>query len=453
MLRRPSLKVGISGVRGIVGELLTPQLVTTFAEAFGTFVGPGSVVVGRDTRVSGEMMKNAVFAGLLAVGCKPIDVGISPVPSILIKTNRTDAIGAIAVTASHNPVQWNALKFVGTNGLFLNPYEAQELLDIYHQSEFSLVETDAYKSIGRDDDPAREHFSALLDYLDVEAIRKRSFKVVFDSCNGAGSLFTPRFLEMLGCRVVGINNVPDGLFPRDPEPKAENISNLCEAVKMEKADVGFAQDADADRLAIVDEEGRPIGEELTVVLAAKHVLSRNRGPVAVNLATTTIVDHIAAEFDCPVTRTRIGEVNVAEAMIANGAVIGGEGNGGVMVPEVHPCRDSFVGMGIALQSLAEKGKTVSELVAELPRYVMVKKNVECSTEIAHSTMTVLRKKHMHAGRVDTRDGLKIIYPDRSWVHIRPSNTEAVMRLIAESPSPEKANELADRFAREIASLC
>jgi phosphomannomutase len=453
MPRRSSLKVGISGVRGVVGELLTPQLVTTFAQAFGTFVGPGAVVVGRDTRVSGEMVKNAVFAGLLAVGCKPVDVGISPVPSILIKTNRTDAIGAIAVTASHNPVQWNALKFVGRNGLFLNRYEAQELLDIYHQSEFSLVEPDAYKPIVRDDDPTREHFSALLQYLDVEAIRKRNFKAVYDSCNGAGSLFAPRFLEMLGCRAVGINNVPDGIFPRDPEPKPENISGLCEAVKEEKADIGFAQDADADRLAIVDQEGRPIGEELTVALAVKHVLARNRGPVVVNLSTTAIVDYIAAEFDCPVIRTRIGEVNVAEAMIASSAVIGGEGNGGVMVPAVHPCRDSFIGMGIALECLAEKGKTVSELVAELPRYVMVKRTVDCSTEIAHSIMTVLRKKQMDAGEVDTRDGLKITYSDRSWVHIRPSNTEAVMRLTAESPSPEKAQELAERFAEEISSLC
>jgi phosphomannomutase len=274
-------------------------LVTTFAEAFGTFVGAGPVIVGRDTRVSGEMVKNAVFAGLLAVGCKPIDVGISPVPSILIKTNRTKAIGAIAITASHNPVQWNALKFVGRNGLFLNRYEAQELLDIYHQSEFSLVETDAYKSIATDDDPTKEHFAALLDYLDVESIRKRKFKVVYDACDGAGSLFTPRFLDMLGCRVIGINNVPDGLFPRDPEPKAENIGQLCEAVRAQGADIGFAQDADADRLAIVDENGRPIGEELTVALAAKHVLSRTRGPVVINLSTTAIVDGIAAEFDCP----------------------------------------------------------------------------------------------------------------------------------------------------------
>lgn len=453
MPRRSSLKVGISGVRGVVGELLTPQLVTTFAQAFGTFVGPGPVIVGRDTRVSGEMVKNAVFAGLLSVGCKPIDVGISPVPSILIKTKRTDAIGAVAITASHNPVQWNALKFVGRDGLFLNRYEAQELLDIYHQSEFSLVESDACKAIATDEHPVREHFSAVLEYLDVEAIRKRKFKVVYDSCNGAGSLFTPRFLETLGCHVVGINNLPDGVFPRNPEPKAENISELCQAVKAEQADIGFAQDADADRLAIVDEEGRPIGEELTVALAVKHVLSRNPGPVAVNLSTTAIVDHVAAEFECPVIRTRIGEVNVAEAMIAHGAVIGGEGNGGVMVPDVHSCRDSFIGMGIILQSLAENGKTVSELVSKLPRYVMVKTTVDCSTEIAHSAITALRKKHMQEGKLDTRDGLKITYPDRSWIHIRPSNTEAVMRLTAESLSSEKAHELADRFARDISSLC
>lgn len=453
MPRGSSLKIGISGIRGIVGETLTPQLVTTFAEAFGTFVGPGSVVVGRDTRVSGEMVKSAVFAGLLAVGCKPTDVGISPVPSILIKTNRTDAIGAIAITASHNPVQWNALKFVGRGGLFLNRYEAQELLDIYHQSEFALVETDQYMSAVCDDDPVKEHFAAVLGYVDADAIRKKKFKVVYDACNGAGSTFTPRFLELLGCEVIGINNVPDGIFPRNPEPKAENITQLCETVKAQKADIGFAQDADADRLAIVDETGRAIGEELSVALAVKHVLSRERGPVVVNLSTTAVVDVIAAQFDCPVIRTRIGEVNVAEAMIAHKAVIGGEGNGGVMVPKIHPCRDSFAGMGIVLQMLAESGKTVSQLVAELPAYTMVKQTVACSTEVAHSAMNTLRKKHVQDGMVDTIDGLKITCPDGSWIHIRPSNTEPVMRLTAESPSAEHARELPRRFAEEISSFC
>jgi phosphomannomutase len=453
MARRSSLKVGISGIRGIVGETLTPQLVTTFVEAFGTVVGPGSVIVGRDTRISGEMMKNAVFAGLLAVGCKPIDVGISPVPSILVKTNRTNAVGAVAITASHNPVQWNALKFVGGGGLFLNRYEAQELLDTYHQSEFALVETESYKAVAQDDDPVREHFAAVLNYLDVETVRKRRFKVVYDSCNGAGSTFTPRFLKMLGCEAVGINNIPDGLFPRNPEPKAENITQLCETVQAEQADIGFAQDADADRLAIVDEQGRAIGEELSVALTVKRVLSQKRGPVVVNLSTTAIVDHIAREFECPVIRTRIGEVNVAEAMIAHNAVIGGEGNGGVMVPAIHPCRDSFAGMGIVLQVLAETGKTVSQLVSELPSYVMVKDTVECSTEVAHSAVTTLRKKHMRDAEVDTRDGLKITYPDGSWIHVRPSNTEPIMRLTAESSSVEHARDLTARFAEEISSLC
>lgn len=453
MPRGSSLKVGISGVRGIVGETLTPQLVTTFAEAFGTFVGPGSVVVGRDTRTSGEMVKNAVFAGLLAVGCKPMDIGIAPVPSVLIKTNRTDALGAIAITASHNPVQWNAMKFVGRGGLFLNRYEAQELLDIYHQSDFALIDTDQYTSVVSDDDPVKEHFAAVLGYLDVDAIRKRKFKVAYDACNGAASTFTPRFLELLGCEVIGINNIPDGVFPRNPEPKAANITQLCETVKAQKADVGFAQDADADRLAIVDENGRAIGEEMSVALATKHILSRERGPVVVNLSTTAIVDSIAAQFDCPVIRTRIGEVNVAEAMIAYKAVIGGEGNGGVMVPKIHPCRDSFAAMGIVLEMLAESGKSVSQLVSELPSYVMVKDAVTCSTEAAHSAMTTLRKNHMEDGTVDTIDGLKITYPDGSWIHIRPSNTESVMRLTAESPSAEHAHDLAHRFAEEISSLC
>jgi len=449
--RARSLKISVSGVRGIVGESFTPHLVAQFAQAFGSYVGRGDILVGRDTRTSGPMVEEAIVAGLLAVGCRPVLLGICPIPSIQVKARYSQAAGAIAITASHNPIEWNALKFITGDGLFLKAQQAQELLDVYHQAQFSLVENAEVKRVKADADAVSEHLDRLTAYLDVETIRQAGIAVAFDCCNGAGSVLTPRFLDMLGCRTHPLYATPDGHFPRGPEPTPENVADLCAHVKNTGAVVGFAQDVDADRLAIVDEHGRPIGEDYTLALAVRYVLSKTPGTVVTNLSSSRAIDDVAAEFGCPIMRTKIGEINVTEVLLAEGAVVGGEGNGGVIIPAIHPCRDSFAGMGVVLEYLATSGKTVSALVSEIPRYEIVHGRIECSTQTAHRVVRELRKRHT-GDRVNTLDGIKIDTPD-GWVHIRPSNTEPILRVTAEGRSRGDAQALLDGFeteARDIA---
>jgi len=441
-----TLRVSVSGIRGIIGESFTPALVNSFSQAFGSYVGPGRVIVARDTRGSGTMIKHAVICGLLSVGCQPVDIGICPTPTTLIRTRHSDAGGAVIITASHNPVQWNALKFIGGNGLFLNSFQAEELLDIYHQEQFSLVGYNQFRAVLTDSQPAKKHFNLLEEYFDIDLIRQAHIKVAYDCCNGAGAVMTPQFMKVFGCETYPINIEPNENFPHDPEPVPENLGQLCEVVKKSNADVGFVQDADADRLAIVDEKGDAIGEDMTLALSVKHVLSRNKGPVAINITTSRTVEDIAHSYNCPVIYTKVGEINVVEQLIVTKAVIGGEGSGGVMLPWIHPCRDSYSGMGIVLELMAATGKKVSELVAQLPRYVILKDRFPCSTEIAYRALRKLKQKCAGEGIVRDIDGLRIDYPNR-WVAIRPANTEAIMRIVAEAKTKTEASDLINRFKR------
>ncbi|MGB2845830.1 MAG: phosphoglucosamine mutase [Candidatus Aminicenantaceae bacterium] len=448
-----SLKISISGVRGIVGDSLTPQLTASFAQAFGTYLGRGVVIVGQDSRKSGTMVKKAVLSGLLSVGCQPIEIGICPIPSIQFLTKQSKAIGAIAVTASHNPKEWNGLKFINEEGLFLNYHQMEEFLDIYHQGEFSLVEAHKYKNLKFEKNPARPHFKKLLSYFNVDLIRQKKFKVAIDCCNGAGAVLVPQYLDALGCQPILINCVPDGLFAHHPEPLPENIATLCRTVVEEGADVGFVQDADADRLAIVSDKGEPLGEEMTLILASKYVLSKNPGPVVVNLSTSQAIDDIAREFNIPVIRTKIGEINVVEQILAQQGktAIGGEGNGGVILPGIHPCRDSFTAMGLILEYMATSGKTISELQKEVPKYYMIKDRIEGTQEQAYRLMRQLKKKYWNKGELSLIDGLKIQF-DNYWIHIRSSNTEPIIRLIVEAKSQEVAEKIAKQFKKEIGEL-
>ncbi|MDH5466962.1 MAG: phosphoglucosamine mutase [Candidatus Aminicenantes bacterium] len=453
MNRATSLKISVSGVRGVVGESLTPQLVAKFAQAFGTYLGRGEVIVGQDSRQSGTMVKKAVLSGLLSVGCKPVEVGICPIPSIQVFTKQARAMGAIAVTASHNPKEWNGLKFLNKEGLFLNYHQVDEFLDIYHQGEFSLVDVDKYKVPEYEENPTEPHAKKLLSYLDVNSIARGKFKVAVDCCNGAGAVLAPWFLERLGCQPVLLNCVPDGRFAHHPEPLPENIAELCRTVIKNKADVGFVQDADADRLAVVNEKGEPLGEEMTLVLAAKHVLSQKPGPVVINLSTSQAIDDIAAEYGVPVIRTKIGEINVVETILSleEKPAIGGEGNGGVILPDVHPCRDSFTAMGLILEYMAASGKAVSELQNEVPRYFMIKDRIDKTQEETYRLIKEMRKKYTDKGEISLMDGMKITFSDY-WVHIRPSNTEPIIRLIVEAKSRARAEEMVGFWRREIAEI-
>jgi phosphomannomutase len=438
---REALKVGISGVRGVVGQSFTPQLASSFAQAFGMYAGTGPVVVGRDTRTSGPMVEEAVVAGLLSVGCRPVLCGVLPTPSILFAVKHLGANGGIAITASHNEAPWNALKFAGRNGLFLSPSDADELFDIYHQQDFPLVPEGEIRRTERLDNAILPHLKCVLNYMKPEGIRKRRFPVAVDCCNGAGAHYSLPFLrDDLGCEVTAIHDSPSGRFERPPEPLPGHLERLSETVRRTGCVVGFAQDPDGDRLAIVDETGTPIGEDLTLVLCAQQVLSAHaRGPLVVNQSASKAVDYVAGEFGVEVIRAKTGEIHVSSKMLEVGSVVGGESSGGVIVPAIHPCRDSFTAMALVLELLAAKGKPVSELCAALPSFVVMKKKFTIEPTQAPRILRAVRR-HFDSERLELMDGVYVDFGDR-WVHVRRSNTEPVVRLMAEAPTREQTEAL------------
>ncbi len=443
----PTLKISISGVRGVVGQSLTPKLLTRFAQAFGTHTGSGTIVIGRDPRTSGEMVKHAVVAGLLSTGSRVIDIGVCPVPTVQLQVRHRRAQGGIAITASHNPAEWNALKFIGSSGLFLNAGQARELLDIYHQGEYTRVGGAELRTVEEVEGAIDLHIKAILDALGPLPRTQKKLRVVLDSCNGAGSIVGPRLIEALGAEVIRLNTTPDGSFPRPAEPLPENLGDLRRAVKENQADIGFAQDMDADRLAIVSEDGEAIGEDNTLVLASLYVLGREKGAVVANLSTSSAVIDVAKKFDCPVFLTKIGEVNVTDAMQQQNAVIGGEGNGGVIYPRINFARDSLVGIALVLHLLAESGKSVTELLKDIPRYSIVKEKMACSSDRIAMALRLVRQEFASLP-MDTRDGVKVTMPD-GWVLVRGSNTEPIIRVVAEAKSEEQAREMVSRVAKLI----
>ena len=443
----PTLKISISGVRGVVGQSLTPKLLTRFAQAFGTHTGSGTIVIGRDPRTSGEMVKHAVVSGLLSTGSRVVDIGMCPVPTVQLQVRHRRAQGGIAITASHNPAEWNALKFIGSSGLFLDAGQARELLDIYHQGEYTKVGGAELRTVEEVEGATDLHIKAILDVLGPLPKTQKKLRVVLDSCNGAGSIVGPKLIEALGAEVVRLNTTPDGSFPRPAEPLPENLGDLCRAVKEHQADVGFAQDMDADRLAIVSEQGEPIGEDYTLVLATLYVLGREKGPVVANLSTTSAVADIAKRFDCPVFFTKIGEVNVTGAMQQHRAVIGGEGNGGVIYPRINFARDSLVGIALVLHLLAESGKSVTELLSDIPRYSVVKEKMVCPSDRIAGVLRTVRQEFAEY-QMDTRDGVKVMTTD-GWLLVRGSNTEPIIRIVAEAKSDERARELVNSVIEKI----
>ncbi|MCS6771584.1 MAG: phosphoglucosamine mutase [Kiritimatiellae bacterium] len=446
---RELLKVGISGVRGIVGESFTPQIAVGFAQAFGAFVGRGSVLIGRDTRPSGLMIEYAVVAGLQSVGCKPVLVGVVPTPTLLFLTRHLAARGGIMITASHNPAEWNALKFIDRRGLFLGEEKAQHLFDLYHQQDFPFVAEADIARVAHQPYPMEAHFGRIVDYVDRDSIRARRFRVAVDVVNGVGALYSKFFLEnLLGCAVVPLHDAPTGVFERNPEPLPQHLTALSQAVVREGCDIGFAQDPDGDRLAIVDERGEPIGEDLTLAFACKQVLeAHERGPVVINLSASRVVEDVARAAGCSVSRTRIGETHVARAMLESNAVIGGEHNGGVILPRIHPCRDSFAAMAIVLELMARTGKTVSQLRSEMPAYVVVRRKNTIRSEQVPVALRELRRAYSHRP-MNFLDGCFIEFED-AWAHVRRSNTEPVLRITVEAPRAEQANALADEIESRL----
>ncbi len=437
------LKIGITGVRGIVGETFTPEVAVGFAQAFATYLDTGRILVCRDTRLSGPMVRSAVAAGLLAAGCEVIDLGICPTPSLQLAIASLKADGGIAVTAGHNPAQWNALKFVRDDGLYLNPLQAEELLDIFHQGEFAKAKWNEIEPAIQRHDPIERHIELLRTGFDVSAIRARRLKVAVDCCNGACSRLIPRWLAELGCEVLAINDDPNGAFPHRPEPTPETMAQLSAVVKAGHADIGFAHDADGERLGIVTELGDPLSEELTFALATRIRLEQSAGPIVTNVSTTGAIEQIAARYGGSVVRTQVGQTYISEAMLEHDAILGGEGSGGVTVPQVHLTHDSAAAIGLILEGLARSDERVSDIVQQLPRLVMLKHNLAVEPNRLYSVLQDFRVAiERERLACDLTDGIKVNLPE-GWIHVRASNTESMIRVIVEADDAPKARRLLD----------
>ncbi|MFC1517135.1 phosphoglucosamine mutase [Candidatus Margulisiibacteriota bacterium] len=443
-----TLKVTISGVRGIYGTDLTEKIAFDFGKAFGQFIHPRTkVVVGADTRQSSPSLREAMFEGLKAAGCTPIDIGICPTPTVQIMVRELQADGGVMITASHNPKEWNGLKFIRPDGIFLNSTEAEHFIDIYYK-KLAKQSKSGHFLVEENSTAIKTHLIKVLKYVDISAIENKKFKVVLDAANGAGCVIGRKLLEELGCEVIMINGEPKGDFNRDPEPVPKNITELCEAVKKNKASIGFAQDADADRLAIVNEKGEPIGEDNTLALAADYILQKVKAGkakgekiIVTNLSTSRVMEDIAKKHGGRVERTKIGEVNVSEKLKSLNAAVGGEGNGGVMMPEIGFGRDSIAGIAILLEYMATSGKQVSELVDQNPKYVMYKTKIDCSSDKEVQAMLEKVKAKFKGEELNVLDGVKVIFQDGNWLHVRASNTEPIIRIITEASTEAEAKKL------------
>ena len=441
------LKIGITGVRGIVGETFTPELAVEFAEAYGTYLDRGRILVCRDTRHSGAMIRSAVLAGLLAAGCEVVDLGVCPTPSMQLAVKWLQADGGIAITAGHNPWQWNALKFVRGDGLYLNPTQGEELLDIFHQGEFAKATWDTIKQNVQTASAIEEHIKVLEESFAAETIKSKKLTVAVDCCNGACSFLSPKWLARLGCEVLAVNDDPNAPFPHAPEPKPETMAQLCAVVKAGRAAIGFAHDADGERLGIVTDRGEPLSEEMTLAIAADIRLRKKTGVVVTNVSTSSAVDIVAARHAGSVVRTPVGQAYISEGLIEHNGVLGGEGSGGITVPEVHLTHDSAAAIGLILEYLAESGERISDLVTELPRLTTLKHNVVVEPHRLYSVLQEFRAAVEQDGlEVDSSDGIKVTLP-QGWVHVRASNTESMIRIIVEAEEKAAAQELLD-WARD-----
>lgn len=460
-----SLIVSISGVRGVVGESLTPDVAVLYSKAFAEYCLQKTpqgkkckIIIGRDGRITGKILTNIISSTLLAMGCDVVAIGICPTPTVALAVEKSDAVGGIAVTASHNPIQWNGLKFFNKDGLFFDADEMTDFLAVLKSDKISYASWNKIGTHQSDEAWIQKHIDTVLQlkYLDVQKIKERKFKVVLDCINSAGGVIVPPLLKMLGCDVVEMNCEVSGVFARTPEPIPENLTALAEKVFIEKANLGIAVDPDVDRLVLITEKGEPLGEEYTIASVVNFILSKEHGAkssergtnrVVVNLSTTRAVDDIAKNYGATVTRTPVGEINVAKKMKEIDALIGGEGSGGVILPEAHYGRDAIVGIGLILQMLAEFGGSLSEYKTTLPQYFITKSKIEIGNLDPDKLLAHLIEK-FKSEKINTEDGVKIDFAD-SWVHLRKSNTEPILRIIVEAKSLDEARRQIEILKKEF----
>jgi phosphomannomutase len=435
------LIVSVSGIRGIVGDSLTPEPAARFAAALGTYLRGGRVVVARDSRPSGEMLKHAVLAGLFSAGCHADDVGVCPTPTVGVAVRNLGAAGGVQITASHNPAPWNGLKLFGPDGAVLSADRGNQVQRLFETGEFARAKWDGIGTLRVPPGVLDDHARLVLDQVSVATVAAKRFRVVLDGNGGAGGPLGVQLLQELGCEVVQHNCEPNGEFAHDPEPTPAHLADVAPWVPQTGAAVGFALDPDADRLALIDEKGECVSEELTLALAVKYRLRQKTGPVVVNMSTSRTIQDLALAAGGTCSRSAVGEANVVERMRSTSAVIGGEGNGGVIDPRVGWVRDPFIGMALILSLMADDGKPLSELLAALPPYHMLKTKFTVPKDRLSGALSAVRKTWPEA-TANILDGLRLDGPDW-WLHVRPSNTEPVVRVIAEAPTAERARELCE----------
>ena len=453
----------ISGIRGTIGgkvdENLTPLDVVKFTSAFGTWLQNNknkkdlTLVVGRDARISGSMVNSLVTATLQGLGIHVVDLGLSTTPTVEVMVPELNADGGIILTASHNPKQWNALKLLNEKGEFITGENGTEVLALAESQDFHYAEVDDLGKYETREDGFDIHIQKILDLpmVDAEAIKAKKFKVVVDAVNSTGGIAIPQLLEELGCEVVKLYCEPNGHFPHNPEPLKEHLGDICELMKTEKADVGIVVDPDVDRLALVDENGELFGEEYTLVAVADYLLKHKKGAAISNLSSSRALRDVARNLGSEYFASAVGEVNVVTLMKEKNAVIGGEGNGGIIYPELHYGRDSLVGVALFLTHLAKENKTVSELRATYPSYFMGKKKIELTPDIDVDSLLTKMEKEYQTEDISTIDGVKIDF-ENNWVHLRKSNTEPIIRIYTEAFSQEEADNLGDQMIEKIRSL-
>jgi len=442
--------LSISGLRGIIGDGLTPDYLTRFAAGVGTWANGGTIILTRDGRASGEMVRRAVLAGLTSVGCQILDAGIAATPTCGVLVREHHASAGIQITASHNPSEWNGLKpFSPTGGIF-NAEEGRRLLQILEEESFVWKPWDQLGNVETLINPNEPHLQKVLARVSVDAIKSFHPRVMLDCNHGSGAALGPRLLQELGCETTTVGAVPDGHFAHVPEPTKENLTELCQKIAEGDNDLGFAQDPDADRLAVIDETGRYIGEELTLALVLDHILAKTTGPVVVNGSTSRVNQDIAEKYGCEFHRSAVGEANVVKMMRDVKAVMGGEGNGGIIDPQIGYVRDSFVGMALILEGLAERGGKLSAWVDALPVYHILKDKVTCPKDIVPKAILAMKETFADATPTEG-DGLRLDWDDR-WVQVRASNTEPIVRIIAEAPEEAVAQQLIDETRNLIEPL-
>ena len=436
------LKIGISGIRGIVGETITPDLVINFSCAFGTYLQGGKILLGRDSRVSGHMLQSASLSALLSTGCDVIDFGICPTPILQYMVKKYRAKGAISISAGHNNSQWNALTFINSEGTYLNEFQGEEVLDLYHLGKFKKASTKKLGTLEISQSHFKAYFSGLGRFINTALIKRARFKVVIDACNGGGAGIIDHFCEHLNCELIPLNNIPDGNFPHDPEPRPKNASEVASIVKILKADIGFLLNSDVGRVSIVTETGETLSEEYTLPLVAGYYLDKNPGTVITTYSTSKMIEDVASQCGCPILRTQVGQSHSIQSLIYEEAVLAGEGSGSVAIREFQPAYDGFLSMGLILESLAKGKQKISERTQTLPKYHIVKQKLYCPPSKAHSIVGSVKELFPHS-RIDQTDGIRVETSD-GWIHVRASATEPMIRIISESLQKNKAEERMDK---------